>query len=189
MLSLQAAGRRPDNNLTKIRGQMTQMKMPLLGHRSESAGLGLQPYWSSRTRSACSARKASWPWALCHLPVIGADARGANRLAKSRTVSAGNSQSELMPTKLNCARMRPKGLLRRTAAAQRIPCVHGAQNRQVCVGIESVDEALALVGPGSRQCRTARQSSPPPFSSSAHGSSPLRLGLRPNRSSSSGADL
>ena len=65
--------------------------------------------------------------------------------ANSRTDSGGNSQSELMPTKLSRARMRPKTSAGDAAAAQRIPGVHGAQDGQVGIGVETVDESAALV--------------------------------------------
>ena len=82
----------------------------------------------------------------------------------------------------------PEGLLGRSVAAQRIPGIHGAQDGQVGVGVEALDEPLALIIEITGDVEApAGQSAA--FAVRCPGIFPVRLGLRPKRSSNSGADL
>ena len=91
--------------------------------------------------------------------------------------------------KLSRARMRPKASCGDVIAAQRIPGVHGAQNGEIGIGIEALDESLALVIEVAGNVESPADQAAAMSHSHAQGSSPLRLGLRPKRSSKSGADL
>ena len=80
-----------------------------------------------------------------HFAVLGLSAGGANGFGEPLHLAAGKSQSVLMPMKMQPGADAAEGLLRRVVAAQRIPGIHGAQNGEVGVGVEAVDEAPALV--------------------------------------------
>ncbi len=80
-----------------------------------------------------------------HLAVLGVNPGGANclgefpdRIWRKQPVGADSHKNQ---AGANAA----EGFPRRSTAIQRVPGVHGAQNGQVGIGVEAVDEPLSLV--------------------------------------------
>ncbi len=79
-----------------------------------------------------------------HFAVVGLGARGSDGFGESphifgrkEPVRADTDKAELSADTAEC-------LLRRGVPEQRIPCIHGAQNRQVGVGVKALNESIAL---------------------------------------------
>ena len=123
-----------------------------------------------------------------HFPILCMDAGGANCLGKvsdrgGRKEPVGADSHKTEPG-LDSAKYLGCG----AADGDGLPGVHGAQDGEVGIGVEAIDEPFALVVKVAGNIESPADETAA-LVVEAQGSSPFRFGLRANRSSNRAGDL